>query len=323
MQPELLSVVSTVASVFLVIAVGALARKWKCLANDVDRSLAILTKSVLMPALFFHRIMTDPNVSMEFDAWIPAWYGFGCTAGGIGIAGWIAWSIGKRFEIRSDSQRRTFAFCAGIDNYGYIPFPIAEAFFPASVVTLMIFNVGVDTALWSIGLFVISGKGIRESWKRVVFSPPLLAVILAVSLRQLNIDAWVPQPFLQACQQLGKCSIPMGLILSGAIIYDYAEKFHWGRIWRPLMLAIAVRMLLLPLAILWLSTTTGSLELKQVLLVQAAMPAATFPIVMTRLYEQDIETAWTVVVGTSFLAILTIPLWLVMASHYWLPSPSG
>ena len=89
------------------------------------------------------------------------------------------------------------------------------------------------------------------------------------------------------------------------------------------MLAIAVRMLLLPLAILWLSTTTGSLELKQVLLVQAAMPAATFPIVMTRLYEQDIETAWTVVVGTSFLAILTIPLWLVMASHYWLPSPSG
>jgi predicted permease len=43
------------------------------------------------------------------------------------------------------------------------------------------------------------------------------------------------------------------------------------------------------------------------------MPAATFPIVMTRLYDQDIETAWIVVVGTSVLALITIPLWLVLA----------
>ncbi|MFN6128151.1 MAG: AEC family transporter [Planctomycetota bacterium] len=319
MQPEALSVLSTVGSVFLVIAVGGLARKWKWIASDADRSLAILTKSVLMPALFFHRIMTDPNLSMRMDAWLPAVYGFGCTAGGILIAGSIAKGIGSGFGVRTDSQRRTFAFCAGIDNYGYIPFPLAEAFFPASVVTLMIYNVGVDTALWSVGLYVISGQGLNACWKRILLSPPLLAVLLAVCLRQTQFDGWFPVPILQACQQLGKCSIPMGLILSGAIIYDYAEKFHWGRIWRPFVLAIAVRMVLLPAGILLLTMSTDSMPLKEVLLVQAAMPAATFPMVMTRLYDQDIEIAWAVVVGTSFLAILTIPLWLVFAPVYWLP----
>jgi predicted permease len=318
MQPGILSVVSTVASVFLVMSVGGLARRWKWIASDADRSLAVFTKSVLMPSLFFHRIMTDPALSMQIDAWLPAVYGFGCTASGILIAGWIAKRIGKPFQVTNDSQRRTFAFCAGIDNYGYIPFPLAEAFFPASVVTLMVYNVGVDTALWSVGLFVISGQGIKASWKRVVLSPPLLAVIAAVTLRQSQFDTWFPTSILQACAQLGKCSIPMGLILSGAIIYDYADKFHWGRVWRPFLLAVAVRLVVLPFGIVMLSLTTENMPLKEVLLVQAAMPAATFPIVMTRLYDQDIDTAWTVVVGTSVVAIVTIPLWLVFAPAYFL-----
>jgi predicted permease len=110
----------------------------------------------------------------------------------------------------------------------------------------------------------------------------------------------------------------MGLILSGAIIYDYVDKFHWGRVWRPFLLAVAVRLVVLPFGIVMLSLTTENMPLKEVLLVQAAMPAATFPIVMTRLYDQDIDTAWTVVVGTSVVAIVTIPLWLVFAPAYFL-----
>ena len=52
------------------------------------------------------------------------------------------------------------------------------------------------------------------------------------------------------------------------------------------------------------------------LLIQAAMPAATFPIVMTRLYEQDVKTAWVVVVGTSLLSLVTIPLWMVFGAAW-------
>ena len=61
---------------------------------------------------------------------------------------------------------------------------------------------------------------------------------------------------------------------------------------------------------------TSSEPLKQVLLIQAAMPAATFPIVMTRLYEQDIRVAWLVVVGTSLLSLFTIPLWMIFGAMW-------
>jgi predicted permease len=314
MQPELSHVASTVLSVFLVMSVGALARYLKLFTSEVDRSLAAFTAWVLMPALFFHRILTDPHLSMSIDAWIPALYGFAGTVGGFWIAGGIVRWLGPFFGLTTDSQRRTFALCAGIDNYGYIPLPLAAVFFPACIVSLMIHNVGVDAALWSVGLFLISGKGLRESWKRIVFSPPLLSVGLAVGLRQLQWEDWVPVPFVQMCDQLGRCSIPMALVLSGAIIYDYAGQFQWSRAWRPLLLAIGVRMVLLPALLLIAARWAGTLEMKQVLLLQAAMPAATFPIVMTRLYDQDLETAWTVVVGTSVISIVTIPLWLVFAT---------
>ena len=51
-------------------------------------------------------------------------------------------------------------------------------------------------------------------------------------------------------------------------------------------------------------------ELKQVLVVQAAMPVAIFPIVLARLHGGDPLTAVRIVVGSSLLGLLTIPLWL-------------
>ena len=317
MQDQLLSIASTVTGVFLVMAMGGLARHWKWFTSDVDRSLAGFTANVLMPALFFHKIMSDENLSMHVDAWIPVLYGFGCTAGGLLFARFVVQLIGPAFSLRTDSQQRTFSLCAGIDNFGYIPLPLAEAFFPACVVTLMIHNVGVDIALWSVGLFIISGASIRNSWRRIVFSPPLLSVAVAVFVRQAGWEPWVPAPFLQMCDQLGRCSIPMALVLGGAIIYDYAGRFQPSQAWKPLVLAMLVRVVILPIVILLLAKwTTQHVELRQVLLLQASMPAATFPIVMTRLYNQDLETAWTVVVGTSIFGLITIPLWMVIATYY-------
>jgi predicted permease len=317
MREQLLSIASTVIGVFLVMAMGGIARHLKWFTSDVDRSLAGFTANVLMPSLFFHRIMTDRDLSMHLDAWLPVLYGFLCTSAGFLVASVAASLFGRWFGLTNESQRRTFSLCAGIDNYGYLPLPLAEAFFPACVVTLMIHNVGVDIALWSVGLFIISGASIRQSWRRIVFSPPLMSVAVAVFIRQLGIETWVPAPLLQMCDQLGRCSVPMSLVLGGAIIYDYAGQFDPSRAWKPLLLAILIRIILLPIAILVVAKwTTEHVELKQVLMLQASMPAATFPIVMTRLYNQDVETAWIVVVGTSILGLVTIPLWMVIASQF-------
>ena len=321
MEPDtgsFFGIATTVSGVFLVMAVGAFARYMKWFTSEVDRSLAAFTTNVLLPSFFFHRIMTDTKLSTNLSAWTPSLYGAGLTAFGFGISLSVVWLVGRWFGLNEPSERRSFALCTGIANYGYIAFPLAEAFYPGCVVALLVHNVGVDMALWSIGLFIISGQGLRKSWRRVVFSPPLVSVVIALTIRQLGGQAFIPIPLLNMSEQLGRCSIPIGLVLSGAIIFDYAGRVKFSEAWRPFVLAVAVRIVLLPIVFLAVAKFGNlSRELQEVLLLQAAMPSATFPLVMTRLYNQSVETAWTVVVGTSLLGIVTIPLWMVFGA-FWL-----
>jgi predicted permease len=61
------SIATTVFGVFLVMAVGALARYVKWLTSEVDRYLAAFLTNVLLPSFFFHRILTDENVVGTFQ----------------------------------------------------------------------------------------------------------------------------------------------------------------------------------------------------------------------------------------------------------------
>jgi predicted permease len=55
----------------------------------------------------------------------------------------------------------------------------------------------------------------------------------------------------------------------------------------------------------------------QVMMLQAAMPAAIFPVVLIRLYAKDVSTALSVVLSTSLAALVLIPLWLGIG-QWWL-----
>ena len=51
-------------------------------------------------------------------------------------------------------------------------------------------------------------------------------------------------------EKLGRCSVPMGLVLSGAILYDYSRSVSWDSAMRVLSLGVVLRMMILPCFIL-------------------------------------------------------------------------
>lgn len=309
---DLWPITSRVLGVFLVMLVGAIGRRLGWLTSESDRSLARLTANLLLPALFFHRITTSDSFSTISESWLPPLLGFGFTCLGFAISAICAWTVGPWIGLKTESSRRAFALCVGICNYGYIPLPLAEFFYPEAVVTLMVHNVGVDLALWSVGVVLISGHFSKE-WKRAVFSPPLIAVITALLIGQASLNDYLPAPVLQMTEALGQCAIPLGLVLSGAIIFDYYKQADWRQGWSTVVAAVALRQLLIPASMLGFAIFSSlDYRIDQVLLLQAAMPAATFPIVLVRLYEQDTATALRTVLGTSMVGIFTIPAWLIL-----------
>ncbi len=334
-------IVGSVLGVFRIIGIGAFCRSRKWLSREADFSLAKITATVLMPALFVDRILNDASLDALSTAWVPPLFGFGITTCGLLLAWSIARVVGPWVGLKPDPQQRAFAICAGIANYGYIPLPLSQIFYPSAEVELILHNVGVDLALWSVGIAIISGGSrlvtettggdqeppFRRSFSRLgvvgkilpaLTSAPLIAVAIALTIRALGWDAMIPPTLMKSIHMLAGASIPMGLLLSGAIIIDFLRAAEWTGATPVILLSIGFRQLLMPVIMLavagaWATQT----DMKQVLLLQASMSSAVFPIVLTRLYHGDTATALRVVLSTSLAGLVLIPIWISLGA-WWL-----
>ncbi len=318
---DIWAIASSVLGVFLVMGVGAFCRRRSWLTREADQSLARLCANVLLPAYLASRIIAGPPIESITDAWTPTAFGFGATATGILIGWWLAKTLGRAVGLDTAAKQRAFALCVGICNYGYIPLPLAEQFYQGAVVDLILHNVGVELAMWSVGIAVITGSA-GGGWKRALVSPPFLAVLAATAWRNASLDHLAPAAVLEAIAAVGDCAIPMGLILSGAIITDFMVESQWSGSTPVIFAAISVRQILMPALMLLsgglLATGGGrDLELRQVMMLEAAMPSAVFPIVLVRLYDQDTQTALRVVLSTSLAGIVLIPIWMAIGG-WWL-----
>lgn len=233
--------------------------------------------------------------------------GFSTVALGMALAGLARPLHG----LREPRAARTFAVSVGIYNYGYVPIPLALLLFEKQTVgVLMVLMVGVETALWTLGVMGLTGHRPGKDWRRIV-NAPLVAIALALMLNTLGWNAALPQALLTGIHWLGQCAIPMALILIGAVVADHVHEFHSRSGWRVMGTAVLLRMGLLPLAFLLIARyLPASVELKRVIVIEAAMPAAVFPIVMARHYGGDAATALRVVFSTSVVGLITIPLWI-------------
>lgn len=314
---DLRSIFASVLGVFLVMGIGALCRHLRWLTAEADRTLANLTANVMLPAYFVHQFSRDDTFRSIGTVWQPPLLGFITTAIGFAITYTFARSVGHWFGLRSDGSQRAFALCAGICNYGYIPLPLAERFYETAVLDLILHNVGVDVALWSIGIAIISGSG-GDGWKRPFRSAPLWAVLCSIALHTLGLTEKIPSPILTAIGRLGACAIPLGLLLSGAIIVDFLRDGTWWKDRKVIVAAIGLRQMVLPVIMLGIGgAVVHQVDLRTVLMLQAAMPAAVFPIVLTKLYHRDTGTALRVVLWTSIAGVVLIPGWLAIGS-WWL-----
>jgi predicted permease len=206
---------------------------------------------------------------------------------------------------------RTFALSSGITNYAYLPLPIMAGIWGTqSTGVLLVHNVGVEAAVWTVGLLVLSGLSIREGWRRLI-SPMFMALVLAVTFNLTGVTPHIPKLFTDAIHSLAICAVPLGLLMTGVNLANY---LHTPRELFDLKVSAAaniLRLAVLPVLMLLLARYLPcSIELKRVIVVQAAMPSAVLPILLAKLYGGHPRTAAQIVLTTTALGIIVIPLWL-------------
>jgi predicted permease len=304
---DYLSLLTAVAPVFIVITAGYLIRRIGWLTAEADASLLRVIVNLLYPCLILDTILGNPALEKAGNVLLAPLVGFGTVAMGYAIC----YAAAPIFGAREAKQRRTFAFTAGIFNYGYLAIPIAEKTFGNETSgVLFIHNLGVEVALWTVGIMLISGAAKSDGWRQIL-NGPVIAILCAAALHFAGARHWMPSVALTAIHNMGVTAIPLGLILSGAIFADQAPALSsHGRV-MPTVGACLLRLGALPLLMLALARWLPCpVELRHVMIVQAAMPCALFPVMLSKLYGGDPAESLRIVLATSFLGLLTIPFWM-------------
>lgn len=309
------TILSAALPVFILLALGFSLRHTGVLSKEADVSIMKLVIRVFYPCLFLDFIIGNPSLNTASNIIAPPIVGFLTTAGGFLLGYLMARALG----LKRGGGMRTFSFCCGVYNYGYIPIPLIAVLFAdrGTLGVLLVHNVGVEIALWTVGILLLSGQFDRSALKKLI-NPPLIALAVALSINAVGLDSRIPLWMENLFHMLGACSIPVGILLAGATIGDLLNRQGLqGGLSIPLG-AIGIRLALLPLlfiaAAIW--TPGLSTELKQVMVVQAAMPAGILPIVLARHYGGDATVAMKVVLTTTFASIVTMPLWLGLGTRW-------
>jgi predicted permease len=278
------------------------------LTAEADESLLKVVVNVLYPALIFENVHANPALRDAGNlGWAPL-VGFVTVAAGIGGCFYVARALG--FTV--GTGLRTFAFSTGIYNYSYMTVPLMAALFGReSLGVLFVHNVGVEAAIWIVGVLVLAGQSLRQGWRKLL-SAPVLALVLAVSVNLTGLGGHLPGLVLEVVHALAACAIPLGLILSGATIAEHLFTKPAGLFeLRTSLAAVALRLGVLTVAFLLLAKFGPfSADLKHVIIVQAAMPAGFLPLVIVKHYGGHMLTAMRVVLATVVASVLLMPLWL-------------
>lgn len=205
-------------------------------------------------------------------------------------------------------------------NTVFIGLPINLALFGnSSIPYVLVYYMANTTFFWTLGVWLIQKDGLHEAKIdpltaiKKIFSPPLLGFILGVILVMLHVN--LPKFIMSDLSYIGALTIPMSMIFIGIAISNAGlsrmrlSRDAWGILLGRFLFAPAL------MALLVLPSSMSPL-MKQVFILQAAMPVMTNAPVVSKLYHADDSYAAIMVTETTVLSVIVIPILMVIIKTF-------
>ncbi|TNF05953.1 MAG: AEC family transporter [Gammaproteobacteria bacterium] len=174
---------------------------------------------------------------------------------------------------------------------------LAVAFFMVQMTTLMTFGVALMSR---------SGTGLWGTLKGLLRQPLIHAIAIALLLLATNVQlpVWVDSTL----KLLGDFTIPLMLLTLGVSLSTLSSKGWWHSIGLSL-LRIVGGLAFAWLAVSWMGMTGAA---RNVVLLQAIMPAAVFNYLLALKYNREPEAVAGIVVASTVMALVAVPLLLAI-----------
>ena len=300
--------------VFLAVGVGYLTRLFGIMNDASEKSIMQLILMVLYPCFILSRVPGSDSLSRPSVVAMALAAGFCLTCAGL----LVSFGTGIGIGISQEQGRSTFCLATALQNYGFIPIPLIESLFPESasetVGVLFVHNLGLEIAMWSIGIVVLSGT-MKGALGRLV-NGPTISICLGLILNFTGVYRYIPTPCTETMSQLGNCTIPISLLLVGATLAGVVSTERIEIRWKVVFGALFVRFLIMPAIFLlaaWM--VSSSRELQTVLVIESAMPTAIFPIVLAKHFGGKPGVAVQIVLASSAASLIITPMLILFGCN--------
>ncbi|AKA69096.1 AEC family transporter [Clostridium scatologenes] len=311
-----MNAVGSVLSIVIMISIGYILTSKKWLDEKISKVFAKLVCNLALPCLMLSDLMSN------FDK-----EKLGHLAKGLiipflsmALCYLIAIFVSKIIKVKK-GRVGTFRSMFFVSNSIFIGLPVNMALFGSkSVPYVLLYYIANTTFFWTIGAYGIckdgqtyngnSASGIfsMETLKRIM-SPPLMGFIVSIVLILLGVK--LPKFILDTCKYMGNLTTPLSMLFIGITIYSVDKSEI--KISKDMIAIILGRFLISPLLIFAMAYYYPvPLLMKQVFVIQAAMPVMTNTAIVARAYNADHKYGTVMTVITTVLSLLFIPLYMAL-----------
>ncbi|AMP66477.1 MULTISPECIES: AEC family transporter [Streptococcus] len=227
----------------------------------------------------------------------------------------IATAVARIFAVRQD-RRGLFISMFFNSNTIFVGLPINQALFgDASIPYVLIYYMCNTTFFWTLGTYLIQRDGEGEAQfdfktsVKKVFSPPLMGFLLGLVMVMLQIK--LPAFLDSDLQYLGNLTTPLSMIFIGlSVSHVGVKQLILGKDQLLILLGrFLVAPLLMATIVYWAPLPS---LMKQVFIIQSAMPVMTNAPVVARLYRADSDYAAVMVTERTLATMVVIPILMVL-----------
>lgn len=303
------AVTQQVAILFLLMGVGAVARRLRIVRPEGVDSLVNLLVLVVTPCVIVNSFLRPFDASMLAGL---------ATAFAVVTFGIVLAIVLSRFLVRhpADDTCRVLRLAVVFSNAGFMGIPLEQAILgPEGVFFGSAYIVVFNLFMWTWGVRTMQrpdGAGwTRRGWKLWI-NPGTVGIGIGLPLFLLSVP--VHESLAVPVRHLANLNTPLAMVIIG---YGLAGARLGKVIQMPVAyLATFLRLVAYPLmmvGVLWLIRAHVNRTMALAVVIAASAPVAAMVSMFAVKFNRDVDTSVALVSGTTLMSILTMPPVIALA----------
>lgn len=294
---------------FIVIALGFVARRLKIVNDAFDTVLSKVIMTITCPAMVLHAVLSNTNlpdnsvilqvILVSVVTFIPIFA--------------VGFALSRIFRVQ-ENMRGVHAFAFSFGNTGFIGFAVCGAILGNdAVLYAAIYNIAFNLFVFSVGAWMMSSTGTADLsrhdrliyMRKNLLSPMMITCVVVFALALLHVTDF--GIIGTTCELLGNMTAPASMLVIGSTLARYQVKSMINNGW---VYATALGRLIVAPAIVFFvgGLILSDTHLLATLTLMSAMPVAALGTVMCLTYGGDLKTMSQCTFLTTIFSIVTIPL---------------